>query len=64
MTHPRLCQLFDYFHFLVGDDVKVAHDVGTIPLNLQLDRGQHKPGVAVVVVVSAEEPALPAGSLI
>lgn len=64
MTHPGLCQLFHYFDFLVGDDVKVAYDVGTIPLILLLDRGQHILGVVVVVVVTAEEPALPAGSLI
>lgn len=64
MTHPGLCQLFDDFDFLVGDDVEVAYDIGTIPLILLLDRRQHILGVAVVVVVSAEEAALPARSLI
>lgn len=64
MTHSRLRQLFDDFDFLVGDDVDVAHDVGAVPLVLLLDGRQHVLGVVVVVVVTAEEPALPGGSLI
>lgn len=64
VTHSGLRQLFDRFDFLVGDDVNVADDVGTVPLVLLLDGRQHVLGVAVVVVVTAEEAALPAGSLI
>lgn len=54
-TYPWLCQFLDHFDFVVRDNVEVTHDVGPVPLVLLLDRRQHVLGVAVVVVVAAEQ---------
>lgn len=64
VTYSWLGQLLDPLHFFVGDDVKEADDVGVVPLILLLDRCQHIHGVVMVVKVTTEEPAQPAGGLI
>lgn len=64
ISYSWLCQLLDPLHFTVTDDVQVADDVGAVPLILLFDRSQHIHGVAIVVIVTAEQPALPAGGLI
>ncbi len=64
ITYSWLCKLLDPLNFLDGDDVEVADDVGAVPLILLFDGGQHILGVAIVVVVTTEQPALPAGCLI
>lgn len=62
-THSWLRQPLHKIDFVVRDDVEVAHDVGPVPLVLLLDRRQQVLGVAVVIVVAAEEPAGSAGGL-
>lgn len=64
ITHSWLCQLLDPLDFFVGDDVNVADDVGAVPLILLFDRRQYVHGVVIVVIVTTEQPALPAGGLI
>lgn len=64
IAYSWLCQFLDHLNFLVGDDVKVADNVVAIPLILLFDGWQHILGVVIVVIVSAEQPALPAGGLI
>lgn len=64
IAYSWLCQLLDPLHFLVRDDVKVADNVGAVPLILLFDRCQHVHGVVFVVEVTTEQPALPAGGLI
>lgn len=63
LIYPWLRQLLDPLDFCVRDDVKVAHNVGSVPLVLLFDGCQQKPGVTIVVIVTTEQSALPSGGL-
>lgn len=63
-AYSWLCQFLDHLDFRVRDDVDVADNVGAIPLILLFDGWQQKPGVAIVVIVSAEQPTFSTGGLI
>lgn len=62
-THPGLGQLFDLLHLFVRHDIVVSDNPRPIPLVFLLHRANHEPRVVVVVIVTAEEAALPAQSL-
>lgn len=62
-THPGLGQLFDLLHLLVRHDAVISDDAGAVPLVFLLHRTDHVFWVPIVVVVTAEEAALPARSL-
>ena len=64
ITYSWLCQLLHPFDFFVGDYVNVADNVRAVPLILLFDGCQHVLGVAIVVMVTTEQPALSAGGLI
>lgn len=63
ITYSWLCQLLDPLDFFVWDYVKVADNVGRVPLILLFDRCQHIHWVAIVVIVTTEQSALPTGGL-
>lgn len=64
IAYSGLRQLLDLVHFFVRYDVKVADNVGAVPLILLFNRCQHIHRVVIVVIVTTEQPALPAGGLI
>lgn len=63
MTHPGFGQLFNLLHFPVRHDVVVSDDAGVVPLVFLLHRTNHVFWMSLVVMVPAEETALPARSL-
>ena len=62
-THTWLRQFLDFLSFFVRDDVEVTDDVGAVPFILLFDRCQNILGVVIVVIITAEQPALSAGCL-
>lgn len=64
VSHPGFGKLLDLLNFLVGQDVKVAYDVGAIPLILLLHWLQEETRVPVTIPVATEQAAAPCIGLV